>query len=182
MKTFFGLILMFLVFQAACAEITLRTTPSFFGVDERTQPYVDEYLALSTQNNMHFSHAVSIGLKRLNMGAVVGLCSDGGYFREITIDDSYWARSNDLGKEAVLLHELTHCYCDRGHDFEGVEYPESDVEKFWDNFVGNFRPKFGYYDDGCPKSMMFPAIIPEKCLINHNEEYKKELFVGCKEW
>lgn len=144
---------------------------------------VDEFMWLSAQNNLEFHHSVTIGFKDINDGAVVGLCTYGGYFREIDIDRTYWNHSTNGTKIALLYHELTHCYCNRGHDYgKDLKYPESEAARIaraiqW-KLEGGERP--GYWDDGCPISLMYPVVVDNQCFRQHYAEYTKEIFDRCR--
>ena len=115
------------------------------------------------------------------MGNAIGVC----YFfdkREIDIDLSYWNTCSDTQRKILLFHELTHCYCGRGHDWsDGKNYPETYVQKkisFFRSVIFGTR-KGGYWEDGCPKSLMHPSIISDDCYMDHQERYLQEIFERC---
>jgi len=54
--------------------------------------------------------------KLTNENNVIGTCQYGGFTADrITIDDLFWERSSNLGKEFVVFHELGHCFLHREH-------------------------------------------------------------------
>ena len=70
------------------------------------------------------------------------------------------------------LHELGHAYCGRAHDwFGGKRYKDPEDKKS--------KTKEGYYEDGCPLSLMHPTIVETDCFMAHYYEYVKEIFENC---
>lgn len=169
----------------SCSGIPNKTRPEYKGVDPRAQSLTDEYLWLSTQHHVRFYNKVTIGFRDIKEGSVVGFCTFGGYFREIDIDINYWNNSDSSTRLALLFHELTHCYCGRGHDYgEDEAYPETEALRRaralkW-LLEGGPRP--GYWDDGCPVSLMYPIVVDNECLQAHYAEYTEEMFDRCKPW
>lgn len=170
---------------AACSGLKIKLTPEHKGVDPRVQKYVDEYMLLSMQNNIQFYNKVTIGFKKIKDGNVIGICTYGGFFREIDIDIDYWNNSTKVEQMALIFHELTHCYCGRSHDYgENLEYPETEMARIaralqW-KIEGGPRP--GYWDDGCPFSLMYPVVVDDNCLLAHYAEYTAEMFDRCEPW
>lgn len=141
---------------------------------------------LSKQYNITFTRPVTIGFKKIKRGNAVGMCTYGGNWREIDIDIEYWLNNHSSAEKlALLYHELIHCYCTRGHDYgEGKDYPEG-VQARIDRALrwlkeGGERP--GYWDDGCPTSLMYPVVIEQDCMLRHYHEYIKEMFDRCIPW
>jgi len=172
-----------LLFMASCARpIPVKTHPDYVGVDPRAQDLVDEYMWLSAQNHIKFYDKVTIGFKVINQGAVVGECTIAPTFREIDLDLTYWNETTKTTHLAVLFHELTHCYCGRGHDYgKDLNYPETAEARLkraleW-RIHGGPRP--GYGEDGCPFSLMHPSVVDDDCVIAHYNEYVKEMFDRC---
>lgn len=159
--------------------------PEHVGVDPRVKKLVGEFMWLSAQNNISFRRKVTVGLKDINRGNAVGLCTYGGRFREIDIDTNYWNRSSYTSKMTVLFHELTHCYCGRGHTYgKDLSYPETEIARIaraiqW-KIEGGDRP--GYWDDGCPSSIMYPIVLDDNCMNAHYNEYVEEMFNNCVAW
>lgn len=177
--------ILFALTTSCCSTAQVKLAPQYVSVDPRAQKIVDEYMLLSAQNNIQFYDKVTIGFKDINRGEVVGLCTYGGFFREIDIDISYWNRSTYMTKTTLLFHELTHCYCGRGHDYgKKKNYPETEAARIvralqW-KVEGGPRP--GYWEDGCPVSIMYPVVADDDCVKAHYDQYVKEMFDRCRPW
>lgn len=167
----------------SCSGIKPKLRPEYSGVDTRLQPLVNEYLQLSAENNIHFKHKVSVGMKPIDDDKAVGVCNYGSYFREIDIDSDYWDAITPTTQKAILFHELTHCYCTRPHDYgNGQEYKSKGL---LERVLGVFKStpeNTGFYPDQCPTSIMYPVVIPDRCMIAHEQEYIKEMFNHCRPW
>lgn len=181
LPVFIALSLSFLTIPS-CTSIPPRPYPHYKGVDPAFNSIVDTYMALSADNDIHFKHKVSIGFAHINKAEIVGICYYGAYFREIEIDIDYWKRASNDKKVSLLFHELGHCYCNRDHDYgENKAYPEESDARIllamkW-QVSGGERP--GYWEDGCPVSLMYPVVIDDDCLQNHYSSYIKEMFNRC---
>lgn len=46
---------------------------------------------------------------------VVGTCASIGFYPVITIDETYWAFSDEYAREELMYHELGHCLLARDH-------------------------------------------------------------------
>lgn len=166
-----------------CAQPIVKVVPEYQGVDIRTKSLVDEFMWLSTQNNIRFYNLVTIGFKKINSGNVVGLCTYGLTWREIDLDIDYWNNSTKSTQMALLFHELTHCYCGRGHDYgKDLPYPETKAGRIaralqW-QIEGGPRP--GYFEDGCPTTLLYPEVVDDDCVRHHYDEYMKEMFDRCQ--
>ncbi|MEM8968008.1 MAG: hypothetical protein AAGE93_16435 [Bacteroidota bacterium] len=91
------------------------------GVEEALWVYFDRF------EEEAFSRGININLRTANItgrideideNRVLGQCNFG--FRRfdsnrITIDETFWDRSSDRGREFVVFHELGHCFLNRGH-------------------------------------------------------------------
>lgn len=167
----------------------VKMAPEHTGIDPALKSYYDEYLALAKINKLDFTNKITIGFKTIDEANVVGLCTRNGLmgFREIDVDKEYWNSASMQNRATLIFHELTHCLCSRGHDFGDFQfYPETDAfSKFFttikDLCVEKTEPK-GFYDDGCPLSLMYPNIVPPDCLDLHYSDYMKELFDRCEPW
>ena len=163
---------------ASCSGIPTKKGPEHVGVDPDAKPYVDEYLWLSAQNHITFKNKVTVGFSNINDGDTVAYCYFGSNFREIEIDIKYWNYYTNTSKLTVLLHELSHCYCHRDHDHAGLMYPETKEGR--EAEAKKPTPKPGFYDDGCPLSLMYPSVTSDACARAHYQEYTTELFEGCE--
>lgn len=183
--------LFLLVVIASCAQPTAKerqkNRPVFSNSisEPNLKIIVDEYFNLSSRNNIHFTKNVSIGFSKIDKKSVIGQCAFGRNWREVELDTEYWKRSTWISKIALVYHELTHCYCGRGHDFgNGEEYPDQSIKSIIDRIL--IRQPFsplkptGYLDDSCPKSIMHPIILDDYCFEKHYEYYVKEMFDRCE--
>lgn len=113
----------------------------------------------------------------------VGLCTYGPDWHEIDIDSDFWNRHDSSERLALIFHELTHCYCNRDHDWgSGIMYLDTEKERIaeaeeW-QITGGLKP--GRFDDGCPYSLMYPIVVDSDCLLGHYSEYISEMFNRCR--
>lgn len=166
-----------------------RLVPRYMGIDKRAEPMILEFVRLAQLNNIEFTKSISVGFTNIDRSdgghRVVGTCFYRRKWREVEIDLKEWNETPELTKENLLYHELVHCLCSRGHDFgDGEEYESPQ----WDSLFGflyrwpfNFK-QAGRYPDKCPLSIMFPSVMPKKCMAKHREEYLKEMFQRCDPW
>lgn len=68
----------------------------------------------------------------------------------ISIKIGAWNAYGPIQKKVLLFHELGHCLFGREHILD-------------------------VFEDGCPKSIMYPNIMSEKCFIAHEDELILEL-------
>lgn len=188
-------VLTLIMSSCSCSTINLgrkvdaKSKPEHVGVDVLVQPYVDEFMALSKQKNIAFTRQVSVGIKSLDQGNIIGLCTYRRSFREIDLDVNFLMRSSELRKKALVFHELVHCYCNRGHDFgDSDAYPKAYPKASIFGFFRNIETKIpwclakdppGYFEDGCATTIMHPTILPDECLEVHWAHYEKEMFDRC---
>lgn len=193
---FVGILLGISLTSCSCSGIKLR--PEYKGVDPRVQELVNEYKELAKTNGITFKNEVTIGFKKLSYGNssglkkissaddnnIIGLCTYGLGWREIDISEEYWKNASDMSRKILIFHENSHCFCDRDHDFESKPYPESYSKRESDliKMIATGKPLPGYYEDMCPKSLMYPEILEDYCSINHKEDYEKEMFQNCQVW
>lgn len=164
----------------SCSDLHEKKEPEYHGVDPKLQPVVDQYLRISSQNNIVFSNQVTIGLKEINDGGAVGICNYGKKWREIDIDKGFWEQSSDATRYAVLFHELTHCYCGRDHDY-GKDKLYKSVEELREETNARKRHEGGgFYEDSCPTSLMYPIVVQDECMIRHYKDYVKEMLDRCE--
>jgi hypothetical protein len=170
-----NVILLTLLFSCAINIGEIRKTPEYKGVDPEIQPYVDMYMELAKEHNVKFKHVVTVGFKQINDGAAVGLTNYGLGFREIDIDSLYWQYGTTrTGRIGLLFHEFSHAYCYRDHDYNKKEYGDSEE-------VRKHPPGPDMmYPDSCPKSIMYPIVLEDRCFVDHYLEYEDEMFANCK--
>lgn len=165
--------ILLIILLCSCCKPHIKIRPEYKGVDPILGSLVDEYIDLANQNGIVFDNKVTIGFKDIGNGTIVGLCTFGGWFREIDIDKDYWNKTGSLSHLVLVWHELTHCYCSRIHDYgEGKIYSN----KEW---IFGTRDAPGYYSDGCPITIMYPQVLDDTCTESHYSDYIKEMFDRC---
>lgn len=144
----------------------------------------NEFIKIANYYGIHFRNKVSIGFSNINEGKIIGICTYGNSFREISLDTGYWERSSWNSKVALLFHELTHCFCGRDHDFDdGIPYPDGSIKyEIRKIFSGLISENNGFMEDGCEKSIMAPIIISNRCFSAHYAYYIKEMLNRCEAW
>lgn len=189
MKRLISFIALALTLTSCSNPIPIKSKPAFGPEIENAEVHsmVREYFVLSTYYNIHFYNNVTIGLSDINHGNIVGLCTYGGFFREVDLDSNFWRNANKRSKLALVFHELTHCYCTRGHDYGfNKNYPEKtvsrSVEMFINKLLGKEESKEGYLADGCPASIMHPIVLDPTCFQEHYFYYIEEMFDRCDAW
>ena len=178
------------VMSVSCCTLTLgqvRLSPHHNGVDSSFKVLVGDYIDLAKEQKIFFKRSVSVGFEDINDDAVIGLCHYGVSFREIDIDSAYWKRATAYSKRILVYHELTHCYCGRDHDYAaGKIYPEHDRPQIASTRKNPVLEGFqlssnnGYFDDGCPITIMHPVIVEDYCARIHYSHYISEMFERCE--
>lgn len=159
-----------------CSSL-VKNAPEYKGVDPRVGHFVKEYKELAKRQGLTFNHDVTIGFKKINDGATVGLTHYGNGWREIDVDSLYWDNISEMHRWALISHELSHAYCNRNHDWgKGIPYPE------YETWKKGKEPKEGRYKDGtnCPLSIMYPVVLDDFCMLMHYSDYMIELFNRCE--
>lgn len=172
------------------ATIKSKLRPEYRGIAKDAQPFVDVYRAEALLHGIIFKKDVTIGFKKINDGSVVGLCHLGSFlreFREIDLDTDFWAPASQLTRENLINHEMTHCFCGRGHDWaEGKNYPETtNLNKILEKILNTLnyeerKADKGFFSDGCPMSIMFTSVLTDNCSMQHADHYKEEMFDRCQ--
>lgn len=130
---------------------------------------------------IRFTRNIGVSMTKIEKPNVIGLCYYLGTYRQIELDTLFWKFSDSHQRLALIFHELTHCYCSRKHDFDGVKYPETDQEKAEAHKkYKETGERHGYYDDGCPRSIMHPTVVDGFCIQLHYGEYIMEMFDRCR--
>lgn len=168
-----GIIGLFLGTLVSCALMPFwgeRLTPRYNNVDPKVAPIVNEWLALAKQRGLKFSQTVNVGFMDIGKENVIGQCNYGINFNEIDLEPIYWDYMADtLTQTALLWHELSHCYCNRLHDYEkDKEYSNDETNK-----------KDGFLEDSCPKSLMYPYVLDNQCFLTHYAYYSSEMLDRC---
>jgi hypothetical protein len=137
----------------SCSQI-VRISPQFEGVDERAKKYVDFFYRVGKRKGKvdESIYNITLGFAELE-GTVVGTCRTTLFplGREITIDPTYWKNASSYERLFIIGHEYGHCYLNRLHTEEEFE-------------------------DGCPKSIMYPSMSHPACYTMHYKDYVDELF------
>lgn len=160
--------------------------PEFIGESEdpEVREFLDEYRRLSKNKGIEYKNIVSIGFSSINKANVVGTCSYGDGWREITLDIDFWKTESLIRKKTIFFHEAAHCYCTRGHDFAyGKLYPDNSLKYVIHKIIlktsFSYVKPDGYFEDSCPLSVMHPILVEEKCFKDHYEHYIEEMFDRC---
>jgi hypothetical protein len=178
-------ILLFLSIVSACATlqpIKGKTGPEYVGVAVPAQSLVDDYLTLAREHGLTFHNKVTLGFSHIPEENIIGWCSYGRNFREIDLDVNYWNASSAQSKKWLLWHELSHCYCNRDHDYgQGKPYRSNSPFASMDIFPKYYpaRNTEGYFDDMCPLSIMHPVHVDDDCAESHYQHYVDEMFDRC---
>lgn len=69
----------------------------------------------------------------------------------IEVKRYYWNYDTAIEKKVTIYHELAHCT------------------------LKKFQHRDSLYPDNCPKSILYPSILPESCFIKHEKELLAEL-------
>lgn len=173
-------IIFFCMIPASCATVNVnskdvKTIPRYHEVNGLIVPYVEQWMDLAKDHKLSFEHTVNMGFTNIK-APCVGLTRYEYDFREIDLDSTYWNLSTETQKTVLIWHELVHAYCDRSHTYnKNKEYGDSVPEAMKKQQIGG--P--GFYTDKCPKSIMFPSIIPEYCFKKYYFEYIDEMLENC---
>lgn len=184
MRPIITIVLFMCVFLGSCATSGFKFHPEYQGVDERATPFVNEYLKLAAINHIDFDDEVTLGFKSLNDGSTIGTCTYGWGWREIDLDIGYWNSATPTERLALTFHELTHCYCNRDHDW-GEDKPYPSTAELRMEQANSWRKKGGpapgrFTSDGCPTSFMYPIILDDDCVLHHYNHYVFEMFERCE--
>ena len=141
------------------------------------------YKKLALEHHIKFTKVTKVGFSNIEQGRVIGLCEYYEHERHILIDLRYWRKASEMTKKILMFHELTHCLCTRDHDFEnGQKYMSPIVEDVLRKIGVIWGTQPGYFQDDCPKSIMHPVIIDDKCSEKYHDFYMKEMFNRCVAW
>ena len=88
--------------------------------DAALQVYMDKFIEEGNLRGLSIPadlNQITAVLTNINEGNTIGICYyDSQNPNHIEIDVSYWNSTNDYGREAVMFHELGHCYLNLDHD------------------------------------------------------------------
>lgn len=134
--------------------ITYTSIPATTQIDPVFEPYM-RITPFGFNELVKESHLV-IKLGVIRDKEVVGFCAKeynvlGDLSRRlIIIDKNYWNGFSYKKRQLLLWHEIGHCMFNKKHD---------------DNL----------FLDGCPRSIMHPSVIPEKCIDIYYDSYILQL-------
>lgn len=89
-------------------------------------------------------------------GRIIGYCQglQNGLENHVSLDQEWWAESDDFQRQALVFHELGHCLMLMVHR-------------------GKWIPA-----ENRPSSLMYPFIVASQAYQDHYDDYNAELFVG----
>ena len=166
----------------ACTTLNIQSGPApSTHVDPKLEPLAKEYRDLAEIAKIKFTHTIGADFKRMEEPNVIGVCYSSPGYRQIEIDTLFWSQADSYQRMALMYHELTHCYCGRNHDYKGRDYPDNATIYISEASLAEDKKKPIplYYDDGCPRSIMHPYIVPTHCMKVHYSEYITEMFERC---
>jgi len=122
----FGSLLAILVLISCQKETTLDNdfllpTTEYTEVDEALWSYFEAFEEEGKARGLDVNltrSGISAEILEIDEDGVAGQCryhSNMQIPREITIDQTFWNRSNVDLREMIIFHELGHCYLNRGH-------------------------------------------------------------------
>jgi hypothetical protein len=148
-------------------------TPMYDVSNPHFDKYVNEYKRLAglkgiTFNKKKLTVNFVDGFKKQKK-EVVGICEYFGDDRvEILIKRSFYEEAIEREREVLMYHELTHCMCYRDHEYKGTVYKK-----------GKENPPGTMFEDGCPKTLIYPTVLTIYCSQQHWDYYLDEMFENC---
>ena len=178
MKKIFILIL--ILFSTSCSSNTKNI--SSYRIDPEFNPYIDEYKNIINSKFTDNKELYDYRLDKLKINfaklddKVMGECSWNFFVdRSIEINKKHWQNATFIGKKFLIYHELEHCVRYRSHTHTKKENTD-----FWD-YIEELAQKLGiidkkgFFEDGCPDSIMYPYDTSEYCNEAHYNEYIEEM-------
>ncbi|HLD91594.1 MAG TPA: hypothetical protein VI911_11405 [Patescibacteria group bacterium] len=165
-------ILLFLIFS--CSGVT-PTQPK----NEEFNPYLERFIFEARISKEEIDNKIHLEFHKYpDKSTVIGTCNLGVYKNVVWINIDWWNRRDvsDYKREAMVFHELGHCYLFRDHTFEIKN--ESSISSWFNELLVELGLKSDkkYLYDGCPISLMHPYVLSNRCYIDHYDYYMKELF------
>ena len=119
--TLFALLLL----VSACAEeqdVMQEIAPEpvgYEGVEEDLWPYFERFEEEARRRGVEVdlrAARITGRVQEIEQSRVLGQCNYQRFnHNRVTIDETFWNRTSDLGKEFVVFHELGHCFLLRDH-------------------------------------------------------------------
>ncbi len=136
---------------------TPSPSPTFYKGDAMFKPFIEKFMAdgliqgSGTLNTRNPDLEILVGDLSQHGSGVIGLCELSDNIRRVTFNSTFW-KSVDVGQKQILAHhEFGHCVLYRPHRSDSFE-------------------------DGKPKSIMYPVIMTNAVYNNTPEYYQNELF------
>ena len=146
--------IMILASAHSCSKL-IRTIPKHKGIDPAFKAYASEFTLLTGKKLDNFSMGFA-NLPTKGPNQIIGMCWPTLFLRgEVDIDKGFWQYTNKLQRRSLILHELGHCVCLAAHDTS-------------------------LYNNGCPKSHMFPTSVSTWCIKKHGKQMDEDLIKKCK--
>lgn len=108
-----------IIFSCHKGTTPIVSTPDYPGVEEALWPYFQLFEEEAARRGVTVDlveSGITGMIAEIDEGNVIGRCQYGRYAgNHVTIDQTFWNRSGQLGREMVVFHELGHCYLGRAH-------------------------------------------------------------------
>lgn len=170
-----------LLFVFICALSSIQIVKITKEANEEVINEIEEFYKLTYpfyKESEKLKLKVGFGnLKENNLGVCyIGL---GGPY--ITIDEKRWKKASQTQKKIIILHEMGHCICRLGHVHFFGAYPKLSQSET-DNIPKDVsHVRTGFFPDYCPTTVMHPKILPDFCFKRHEQHYRYELLLRCRE-
>lgn len=134
--------------------ITYTSIPATTQIDPVFEPYI-RFIPNSMFSLIKDSHLV-VKLGIIKDKEVVAFCAKeynllGNLTRRLIVfDKDYWNGFSYKKRQLTLIHEFQHCLFSKKHD-ESLRF------------------------DGCPRSVMYPTVLSQKCIDLYYEDYLLQL-------
>jgi hypothetical protein len=146
------------------AKILTKSNPMLMALAKQYKAFDQGHVSEERFNSLTIGFYKNTGEKS-NTLAFCNMFSN-----EVLIDIDHWNRMDDLTRVAVVFHELGHCLSGRIHT--GYSGHLTDDIPIFLGLINNTD----YFLDNCPKSLMYPTILPRTCLKRYWNYYMIDLF------
>ena len=171
-------ILLLLVLLLTSCTTQPRLSLNKTGIDPEFKPYIEEYRSIIGRKKYQYSFSrLTVVFAELEPD-VAGRCwwvSLSG--KKIEINIHWWRNPNSsqISKRLVVYHELEHCIRYRMHTNKATEI--HDLSSFFDEigYLLGLIPKPGFFEDGCPVSLMNSQIAGSACQEKYYNVWIKEM-------
>lgn len=117
-----AIILMTMVTFSACKKETEPSTENSAPISTSTElaPYIDNFITQGRLRGYAISDdldGITYEIKEIDEDGVAGVCYwSSNRPGHVVINQIFWVQFNSDQKEAVLFHELGHCYLSKSHN------------------------------------------------------------------